>query len=264
MNTLKATAVTLVLALVMCSPALANPAVGTNPFLPNDGTAGSIYIPLKDLSPFNTSGDLGDLRPDGKQVGLDPDSVVLSGLGDTSSGWVDIELAFDITADRNPLEPIITGGLLALTFHDLDFVEVGTSAFTFSEWLEISYLLDPGDGSSVGTTVRIDGSNYTDFLENPVPPPSTSNTTLTYFVNLKTDLGLSDADLLELSGDNSFGLVLRLGTQLEHLRDRNNTIRNSAEAISTNDFVLFTEVPEPTTLVMLAMGSVALLRRRVG
>ncbi len=262
MNTLKATTVTLVLALVMCAPALANPAVGTNPFLPSDGSAGNIYIPMQ----LSTSGILGDVRPDSKQVGLASDSVVLSGLGDLAGGWVDLELAFDITADRAPDFFPLLGGTFQLTFRDLDFLEAGTSAFSFSEWVEISYLLNPGDANSVGNTVRIDGSNYTNYIFNPDPSnptPATNGRTLQYEIDMKGDLGLGDAELAELSQDNTFGLMLRFGTELEHLRVANNPVRNTSESISSNDFVL-NVAPEPTTLVMLAMGSLALLRRRVG
>ncbi len=260
MNTLKATIVTLVLAMAMCAPALANPAVGTNPFLPSDGSMADIYIPLQ----LSTSGVLGDLIGGGPdQVGLDPDSLIVSGANPTTSGDVAFELAFDLTGEIAQGQ-VITAGTIFLTFRDLDLLQVSSSVMNYQETLTVVLLKDSGDDANGAPSVTIDDTNLNSFL--PAPTSQTDETTLTYEIDIINAFfggnpAAAAAFFADLNADENFALELTMESEFEYLKSAKRTLNNSAEQISTQDFAFFA-VPEPATLMMLAMGSVALLRRR--
>jgi len=250
-------AVFTVLLAMATTSVMAMPAIGTNDVLDNQ-TGGELFIPLQD----DYSGILGDLIDGGpERVGVQADTVCLSCINETSSGDVTFELVFDITADLGifPQMDRNTTRLL-LTFDDIDFKTDVYDAYTLNEILTLEFRADPG-GAGSGTSLVIDDTNYHVYSGMPAGH-ETDNVQVTYEVSLKDDLLISEADFLDMEADKDFALLVTFGSALQYTGSCYNWVcpTNSSEAIG-GDFVL-TGVPEPTTIVLLATGALALVRRR--
>jgi len=245
------------LAVVGTGSASAMPAVGTNDVLDNV-TGGDLFIPLQN----DDSGVLGDLIDGGpERVGVQADTVCLSALNPTSSGYVTFELVFDITADLGAFPNMDRNTTrLLLTFDDIDFKTDVYSNYTLNEILTLEFRADPG-GPASGVPLTIDESNY-HVYSGMAPGHETDNVQVTYEISLKNDLGITEADFLDMEADKDFALLVRFDSQLELTSGFLACPTNSAEAIG-NRFTLV-GVPEPTSVALLTAGALALIRRRSG
>ncbi len=233
--------------------AFASPATGTNPHIPADG---KIYIPLTPA----TSGMLGV-----GTIGLVGDSVTLSGIGDTTEGWVSFEMSFDVSAEVDPAGEDIVSAIFQVRFRDLDLNPVVTSSMKYQEFLAISFVQDAGGPMPLVPDLILDETNYGLYRGDGFGP--TNNVTVLYEFEENRfgtgPLGVTGAEFDNLQADGEFGLWVTLSSKMEHLRERTDTFRNTSETIQENDFVFVQEIPEPGTIVLLASGAaVALLRRR--
>jgi len=239
-NAIKASILVVSTAMLIAMPAsqaVATPAQGTNPFLPANG---EVYIPLKP----STSGTLGV-----GNTGLVPDSLTIAGIN-TSTGFLMFDLLFDLSGEVLP--PVITNGTLFLTFRDLDFVPIfgAGNRYSVGERLDVQF-----DGNA---PLAMTQANYTNF--GGAPP--TNNNTQTYDIDLRTELGVTDAQFAQMRALEQFTVNLTLYTDVHHLVSRPDTLNNTAETIFANDF---TFVPEPATMVLIVTGAVGIvLHRRRG
>ena len=245
------------LAVLGTSSALAMPAIGTNDVLDNE-TGGDLFIPFQS----GYSGVLGDLIGGGpERVGVQADTVCLSSLNTTSSGDVTFEFVFDITADLGVFPQMDRNTTrLLLTFDDIDFHTDVYSVYTLNEILTLEFRADPG-GPGSGTPLTINDTNY-HVYSGMAPGHQTDNVQVTYEVNLKNDLGIAEADFLDMESDKDFALLVRFDSALQFTGGflDYSCPTNSDEAIGSR-FTLV-GVPEPTTVVLLAAGALALIRRR--
>jgi len=239
---------------LLAGQALANPAIGTNDILDNE-TGGELYIPFQP----SHSGTLGDLIGGGPdRVGMQSDSIQLWLLNPSSSGSVTFELEFDISADLGLFPEIDRNSMeLLLTFDDIDFKTDVYSFYTLNEILTLEFKADPG-GPTSGTPLTIDESNY-HVYSGMAPGHPTDNVVVTYEINLKDDLGIAEADFLDMEADKDFALQVTFEALLNRTFDAP-FVTNSSESIG-NSFVV-TGIPEPATLVMMGLGSLVLIRRR--
>ena len=257
MNTHKAMkyAVAVLFLVASAGTALASPAEGTNPNLP---ASGEIFIPLAPAS----SGVLGDPLGGGDLVGLQVDSMTVSGIVAAPEGDVSFELAFDISADIDPLNPIVNNGVLFLTFRDLDFKRVVANTLEYTERLELRFAADAGDPLPIAPDLVLHEGNYGDYADPHVIPPAETNETLqTYMLDMRLDLGVTNAEWADITTDNDFIVELTLISHVDHTRVASNTYGNTPESVFANDFT-FIGVPEPATLMVLALGSAFLMPRR--
>jgi hypothetical protein len=242
--------------LAVSTPAGAMPALGTNAVL--DGNGGDLYIPLKP----STSGELGDPLGGGDYVGLQSDSVTLSAFNPNSSGYVEFELIFDLTVDLGVFPSMDRDSTaLMLTFDDIDFKTDVYSNYTLNEILSIEFRDDP-NGPSSGTTLVMDDTNYWNY-SGMAPNHATDNVTVTYEINLKDDLGIGEADFLDMEGDKDFALWVRFSSDLHYTGGYLGcaSVNNTSEAMN-NRFTLV-GVPEPATVTtLIGLGAVGLLRRK--
>jgi len=232
-------------------------AVGTNDVLDNE-MGGQLYIPLKP----SASGVLGDPIGGGPdRVGMQADSVFMSILTPSSSGYVTFELVFDISADLGLLPNIDQNSAnLLMTFDDLDFKTDVSPKFTLNEVLTMEFRADPG-GPTSGTPLTIDETNYHVYSGMP-PGHETNNVTVTYEINLKNDLGISDSDFADMETDKEFAVLVTLNSHIQHTGTWCNfgCVTNTPESIDSQFTVV--GVPEPATMGLLAIGAIGLIRRR--
>jgi len=232
----------------LASPALGDSVVGTNSVLTPAG--GNVYIPL-------TPGASGVLGVAG--VGLSSDTANLTGVGDTSAGFVSFVLAFDISGHLGPgefIDPIQAD--LTLTFGDMDFKPASIGPATLQETMSLTFLRDATDAPGA-VDLLVDNTNYGSY--RPDGFGETNNTTASYLVNLMLDLGVSGPDFADINTDKEFGLLVTLASNLTMNQAGSTSITNTTEN-SGNSFG-FVAIPEPATVALLGLGGVvALLRRR--
>jgi len=230
---------TAMLAIAMpASRAVATPATGTNPFLPANG---EVYIPLKP----STSGTLG-----AGNTGLVQDSLTIAGVN-TSTGFLEIALSFDISAEIDPNNPNIIAGTLFLRFRDLDFVPVPLDGrYDVGERLDVQF--------ENNAPVSLDETNYGFFGPGFVP---TNNAELIYEFDLAGVLGVTPAQFAQMSNDKQFDVTLTLYTDVDHFASGTDRLKNTVEVIFPNDFT-FVGVPEPGTVTLIAAGCVGVLIHR--
>jgi len=273
MNSLKyalyVTSLLLMLSGICSSQAVANPATGYNAELADDP---NVFIPLQ----CDNSGTLGDLLDGGpKEIGRVRDSVTfLAGTsGDTSCGWLDFVINFDISSEITPENPLLTGGTLAMIFRDLDFKPVNFSdRIGFSEVMRLQIYLE---GNPLGDMLTIDESNYDspDFNATLLPSETpggpdfdTDGALVRYEFDLGTPspsgLGLSSPEFALISAAKSFDLFVELEACVTHLRDARDTFRNSSEMIDPSSDFQFEAVPEPGTLALITAGGLLVGFRR--
>jgi hypothetical protein len=259
-HTARVTALLLVVGSLFAAQALGNPAVGQNADLEDNP---NVYIPL---SP-QYSGTLGDLYNGGPQeIGRIRDNVLLSGIGDMTSGWLDIVLHFDLAPELTL--PDITSGALAMVFRDLDFRPVTYTRFIGAETLDMQI---HAGGGAVGNELIVDDSNYddTDFNATLLPSDTpagtgfdTNNQLVQYEFDLAGDFGLDAGDLALIASEKAFDLHLRLRTIIESTVAGNTRVYNTTEQVEASDFT-FVQVPEPTSLALIAIGAIGLVFRKV-
>ena len=190
---------------------------------------------------------------------MQSDSVYLSNGNPTSSGYVSFELLFDLTVDLSIFPSMDrNSATLLLMFEDIDFKTDVYSEYTLNEVLEIQFRADPG-GPASGSTVTIDDTNYWNY-SGMAANHDTDNVSVTYEVNLKNDLGISEADFLDMEADKDFALWVTFDADLAYTGRNGELVNNSSEALGSS-FALV-GVPEPATLTLLAVGGGLLIRRR--
>ena len=230
--------VVVVVTIVLGDSAGAALVVGANPIL--DNPANDFYIPLQPA----TSGTLGDPLGGGDYVGLQSDAVSLGWGQITTGGQVDFLLSFDL----NGMVASLNGSALVLTFDDIDFKPVVSSAWDFREELEVSY---PSKAPLV-----LDSSNYGKYTTGFV---QTNNTTVSYTISMNS-LGITQADMDEINQNDRFDLEMEFSSILTKKQYGPGCMTNTPEDIGGK--VTFAVVPEPITPAVLGLGSLALTRRR--
>jgi hypothetical protein len=222
---------------------------GTNAAL--DANGRSLYIPLT----HDASGTLGEA-----DTALVADSAVLRHDGDTTRGWTSFVLDFDLTDALAPDERVSPAwAVLTLTVDDLDFQVDADGGVELRESLTMSFL-PHGTGSPDGADLRIDESNFMDFLLMPAGFDGTDDRTLCYRISLEADMGLTDEDFAAINRDRRFGIFLQFEADAVSRRSGRICISNTAESFR-NTFGA-TATPEPSTLLVLFAGAVPLILRR--
>ena len=253
-KTLKITTIGLLTILAAINTAQA--AIGTNPILDNE-TGGDLFIPFQ----TSQSGTLGDSVGGGDRVGMQSDSVTLSNSNPTSSGNVAFDMVFDITLDMGGATEINQNSAsILLNLTDIDFKTTNYNRWDFREWITLDFMRDP-NGATFGSTVTLDETNYWDY-SGLAPNHETNNLEIVYTISLRDDFGLTNDDFANIEGDKVFALGITMYSDLAYTgpSDRSTSPNNTSESIGNRVEVV--GVPEPTSMVMLAVGSVALLRRR--
>ncbi|MHC4294101.1 MAG: PEP-CTERM sorting domain-containing protein, partial [Planctomycetota bacterium] len=129
----------------------------------------------------------------------------------------------------------------------------------FNETLAVAYRRNPGE-ANVAPPLLINEANYDSPQFSAGPPDfETNNTVVTYEILLGS-LGLTNADWIELNSSKDFALWLTFTSNRLHTSIGNTKVQNVPEDVA-NSFE-FVGVPEPATLALLGIGSLALLFRR--
>lgn len=241
---------------------------GTNAFL--DKKHGKIYIPSKPQSGPVQGGEVSDalgtkVGP-GKYVGAASDTVKIAGLG-ASTGEVSVTLNFltggsvetgdGVAQEVSAMDPATAA--LFLTFNDMDFKPTDTRGYTYSETLELYFLRDVGDEPSQTPDLVLDASNYLNFRSDG--GIATNKTKATYTLGMAAHLGVSSADFDAINESGHFAILAKFTTHLTNNSKKTQSFRNSPESFGAvqSDVI---GVPEPTSLAVIAIGSLVTLIRR--
>lgn len=249
---------------------------GTNAFL--DKKHGKIYIPSKPQSgPVQGGGvsdALGTKVGPGKYVGAASDTVKVA-TGGTSTGVVSVILNFTTGAPVETGEPAAlmgaqqeTGAMdpataaLFLTFNDMDFEPTIGRGYTYSETLELYFLRNDGDAGEVPSQTPdlvIDASNYLNFRSDGYT--KTNKTKAEYTLGMAAHLGVNNADFDAINESGHFSILAKFVSHLSNTGRRAQSFRNSPESFDAvqTDIV---GVPEPTSLAVIAIGSLVTVIRR--
>ena len=211
-----------------------------NPNTNNDGSI-DFFIPIKN----STSGNYGDLNNNvcATGVGTCSDSVHIDKNNKNSSGWLNLELMFNVPANKK----VTT---LEVSFFDLDLNDYRIGNSWFWETAEFYY-----GGNSLAQLNRIqDGSSS-----------STNNTN-----NKAYNFSLDISNLGITGGMFSIGLKLTANLTRKWKWDKKYnhgiTFRNTKESLSAKVSyrdAKVTSVPEPSTLILFALALVGFATGRL-
>lgn len=248
MNALKKLAIFISLFAIVALPAAVargDTVIGTNSVL--DGNGGELFIPLQ------TSGVLNG-------VGTSVDSVTLTNT-DSAMGMVEFVLTFDLSgALPGPLDIAdpTSPAVFTFSFDDIDFKSVLFSAggldITYSESMLLTFLGDPADMPGTADLL-IDSGNYLSFKTDA--DPETNNVFSSYEVSLQGDLGITDFS--GVNDDKIFALHVKLISNHTTTGTGSVTIRNTEESFGAVFDFSTTVVPEPVTVALMGLGSLAML-----
>jgi len=204
----------------------------------------NFYIPLKP----STSGVLGKPLGGGKYVGLNSDTVQLSG-GAGSSGFVDFTFNFNVSGFTPAEKLFLNDAFLNVTFGDIDFKPVIDDGLHFRESLKLTY--------ADKTPLVIDQSNYGFYTAGFV---ETNNRTVTYTIGL-AGLGITNEDASAIVAAGQLDVAARFSSFLTY--EGGQCTASFSNTPETVNCALISPVPEPATSLLFGVsGLMALARRR--
>lgn len=259
LRTLAASLVALAAATFFSDSASAAPVVGKNV---NLTSTGSLYIPFT----FTKSGDIGS-------AGKKRDTVTLTEVGETATGYVKMLLNYDLR-DEYPegfiLDPTASSDI-RLNFVDVDFKPQAADSknyATFWETMDIGFVRDtggypyPGPTPGVGSALHLDQTNYGNYRLDGFGETNTKDP-IEYIINLRNDLGLTDADFALINETKEFQIEITLTAFFLHNVSGKHTYSNTAEKITQSFIGVATPIPDPATLMLLGPGGLWMLVRRL-
>lgn len=267
------------LCVLVCLPLAALILPNTASGMPVESSNGVIhfwddfYIPMTPQA----SGVLGEVvgsRRHKHVVGLEPDSLVLSPLHNTSSGFVSIVATFDISQELTEASPVVDPNsdvLLTLVFRDLDLLPVTWrhGKLVFSEWLEVLPVDAEGAAIPGASPFSLNSGNYLTFRQDTDGSGhqvvKTDGILGTYELSLASMFDGNDAardDFLNLLNEEQrFSLKLTLHAEVAYLGSGRVRLLNMPENLGDSS-ILFSAAPEPGALGLILAGIVGLALRR--